>query len=52
MPVALNCWVVPAAIEGLAGVTAMLLRVALVTVSTVLPLTSAEGRPDAGSCRR
>ena len=42
---ALNCWVVPAAIEGLAGVTAMLCRVALVTVSTVLPLTAPRVAP-------
>ena len=36
----MNCWVSPAAIDGLAGVTAMLCRVADVTVSTVEPLTS------------
>ncbi len=36
---AVNCWVGPAAIEGLAGLTAMLCRVAAVTVSTVEPLT-------------
>ena len=36
---ATNCWFVPAGIDGLAGVTAMLTRVALVTVRTVLPLT-------------
>ena len=36
----MNCWVSPAAIDGLAGVTAMLCRVAEVTVSTVEPLTS------------
>ena len=39
VPVAVNCWFVPAAIDGLAGVTAMLCRVADVTVSTVEPLT-------------
>ena len=36
----MNCWVAPAAIDGLAGVTAMLCRVAEVTVSTVEPLTT------------
>ena len=40
VPVAVNCWVAPAAIEGLAGVTAMLCRVAAVTVRTVEPLTT------------
>ena len=35
----MNCWFVPAAIDGLAGVTAMLCRVAEVTVRTVEPLT-------------
>ena len=39
VPVAVNCWVEPATIEGFAGVTAMLCRVAAVTVSTVDPLT-------------
>jgi len=39
VPVAVNCWFAPAAMEGLAGVTAMLCRVAAVTVSTVEPLT-------------
>ena len=40
VPVALNCWLAPAAIVGFAGVTAMLWRVAAVTVSVVLPLTA------------
>ena len=40
VPVAVNCWFVPAAIDGLAGVTAMLCRVAPVTVRTVEPLMS------------
>ena len=40
VPVALNCWLAPAAIQGLAGVTAMLWRVAAVTVRVVLPLTA------------
>src|SRR4051794_20418354 len=31
VPVAVNCWVVPAAMDGLAGVTAMETRVAAVT---------------------
>ena len=39
VPVATNCWFVPAAIDGLAGVTEMLVRVAPATVSTVEPLT-------------
>ena len=39
VPVAVNCWVRPAAMDGLAGVTAMLLRVAALTVSRVLPPT-------------
>ena len=39
VPVAVNCWVRPAAMDGLAGVTAMLLRVAALTVSRVLPTT-------------
>ena len=39
VPVAVNCWFAPAAIDGLAGVTAMLCSVAEVTVSTVEPLT-------------
>ena len=40
VPVATNCWFVPVAITGLAGVTAMLCRVAEVTVRTVEPLTN------------
>src|SRR3990172_7297861 len=36
----MNCCVRPLAMDGLAGVTAMLLSVAAVTVSTVLPLTT------------
>jgi len=35
--VAVNCWVVPAAIEGFIGVTAIETRVAGVTVSVVDP---------------
>ena len=38
MPVATNCWVLPAATDGLAGVTAMETSVAGVTVNVVLPL--------------
>src|ERR1700692_2419395 len=37
-PVAVNCWVVPRAIEGLAGVTAIETRAAAVTVSVVAPV--------------
>ena len=43
VPVAVNCFVVPMAMLGLAGVTAIETRVALVTVSEVVPLTE----PDA-----
>lgn len=43
VPVAANCFVVPIAMLGLAGVTAIVTRLAAVTVSEVLPLTS----PDA-----
>ncbi len=39
VPVAVNCWVVPLGIEGLAGVTAMDTSVAAVTVSVVEPVT-------------
>ena len=40
MPVALNGWVVPLAIDGVAGVTEMETRVAgVVTVSVVIPMT-------------
>jgi hypothetical protein len=42
VPVAVNCFVVPFAIEGFAGVTAIETRVAEVTVSTVDPLTVPE----------
>ena len=42
---AVNCWVVPAAIEGVAGLTAMLTRVAALTVRVVLPLTSPSVAP-------
>jgi hypothetical protein len=38
VPVAVNCWVVPLAMLGLVGVTAMDWRVAVVTVRSVLPL--------------
>ena len=37
VPVAVNCWVVPNAIEGSAGVTAMDSSTAVVTVSDVFP---------------
>ncbi len=37
VPVAVNCWVPPVAIDGLAGVTAIDTRVAVVTVSAVEP---------------
>ena len=40
VPVATNCWVVPFAIDGVAGVTAIDTSVAAVTVSVVLPLTA------------
>ena len=39
VPVAVNCCVVPSAIEAVWGVTAIETRVAVVTVNTVLPLT-------------
>ena len=42
MPVAVNCSVVPALIEGLAGVTAIDTNVAAVTVSVVEPLIEPE----------
>ena len=38
MPTAANCWLVPLAIDGAPGVTAIETRVAPVTVSVVLPL--------------
>ena len=38
VPVAVNCCMVPAAIDGFAGVTAMEVNVAAVTVSTVEPV--------------
>ena len=39
VPVAVNCWVSPLAMLGLAGVTAIDCRAAAVTVSTVEPVT-------------
>ena len=39
VPVAVNCCVLPLAIEGVAGVTAIDTNVAAVTVSVVLPET-------------
>src|SRR6202022_2729458 len=42
VPVAVNCCVLPLAIDGFAGVTAMETRVAAVTVSVVLPETAPE----------
>ena len=39
VPVAVNCWVVPLAMLGLAGVTAIETRTAGLTVSTVEPVT-------------
>lgn len=39
MPLAVNCWVLPAATDGLGGVTPIATRVAVVTVKVVLPLT-------------
>jgi hypothetical protein len=42
VPVAVNCWFVPNAIEGVAGVTAMDTRAAAVTVRVVDPLTVPE----------
>jgi hypothetical protein len=42
VPVAVNCWVVPNAIDGVAGVTAIDTSVAAVTTRVVLPLTAAE----------
>ena len=41
-PVAVNCCVVPRAIDGFAGVTAMDTSAAALTVKTVLPLTEPE----------
>ena len=38
----MNCWFVPNAIDGFAGVTAIETRAALVTVSVVDPLTVPE----------
>ena len=40
VPVAVNCWVVPLAIDGAAGETAMALSVAPLTVSEVWPVTA------------
>jgi hypothetical protein len=42
VPVAVNCWVVPFAIEGFAGVTAIDTNVTEVTVSKVDPVTLPE----------
>lgn len=42
VPVAVNCFVVPMAMLGLAGVTAIETRLAPVTVSEVVPLTEPE----------
>ena len=42
VPVAVNCWVLPNAIEGVAGVTAIDTSVAAVTARVVLPLIAAE----------
>jgi len=42
VPVAVNCWFVPDAIEGFLGVTAMETRAAVVTVRVVDPLTVPE----------
>jgi hypothetical protein len=42
VPVAVNCCVLPLAIEGVAGVTAIDTSVAAVTVSVVLPETVPE----------
>jgi hypothetical protein len=42
VPVAVNCWVLPLAIDPFAGVTAIDTSVAAVTVSVVLPETVPE----------
>jgi len=42
VPVAVNCWLVPSAIDGFAGVIAIETRAALVTVRVVEPLTVPE----------
>ena len=42
VPIAVNCWVVPSAIVGFAGFTAMETRDAAVTVRVVLPLIAPE----------
>ena len=42
VPVAVNCWVLPLAIDGFTGVTAIDASVAAVTVSVVLPETAPE----------
>ncbi len=42
VPVAVNCWFVPRAIEGDGGVTAIETSAAVVTVRTVVPLTAPE----------
>ena len=46
VPVAVNCCVIPFAIDGLAGVTAIDCSAAAVTVSTVEPVTAAQRRAD------
>jgi hypothetical protein len=42
VPVAVNCWVLPLAIDGFIGVTAIDTSVAAATVSVVLPETVPE----------
>lgn len=42
VPVAVNCWVVVAGIDGFAGVTAMDTSDPVTTVSVVVPLTAPE----------
>ena len=42
VPVAVNCWAVPSAIEGLLGVSAIETKAAGVTVNTVEPLIEPE----------
>ena len=44
MPVAVNCWVVPLATDGVGGVTGMDCRVAAVTVIVVEPVIPPSGR--------
>ena len=45
VPVAANCWVVPSAIDGLAGLIAIETKTAAVTVSVVEPVTEPEATP-------